>query len=362
MTRLRKSLLSTGLSVAFALVSNLAAAGQFTSNYIFGDSLSDQGNLAEYAGFNLPAPFFNNSFTNGPTAVSILSAGLGLSSRASLFVTGFRDTHGLGIAPGGTNYAFAGATAGNRVLPTGGIEGAARANLPQQVAAFGSTKATDAATALFTVFIGGNDVRTAAKTDDTGFVTDGVNAEIAAINALVLAGARNFLVVNVPDVGLIPEFTQESPQGQAQRATDDSILYNRLLATGLSNFNSDVNLKLFDLFAANNDFIANAASFGITNTTDPCYDVSGVFSGVKPSVTKACGATDPATGLALNINQFQYWDHIHPSAVVQAAFGARLLAAEIPEPASIALMLAGLAGVLVLQRRRPDASRAARLT
>lgn len=365
MVRFSKSIVSAGVSLAFALVSNLAAAGPFTSNYIFGDSLSDQGNLAEFYGHNLPTPFYNNSFTNGPTAVSILSAGLGLRSTASLFVTGFQDIHGLGIAPGGTNYAFAGATAGNKALAAGGIEGVNGANLAQQVNALKSTKPTDAASALFTVFIGGNDVRTAAKQNDTGFVTAGVNAEISAINTLIAAGARNFLVVNVPDVGLIPEFTQESPAGKAQLAHDDSILFNQLLAAGLAGFNSGVNLKLFDLFAANNDFVANAASYGISNTTDPCY--TNVNAGIAnpsapPTTTAACGGINPATGLAFKINQFQYWDHIHPSAVVQAAFGARLLAAEVPEPASIALMLAGLAGVIVLQRRRAAALTVARMS
>ena len=234
------------------------------------------------------------------------------------------------------------------------------ANLQSQVGAFLLSARTDITSSLFTVFIGGNDVRTSAHQNDLKFVNAGVRAELDSINTLIQAGAKNFLVVNVPDVGLIPEFTQESPAGQAALAHDDSILFNRLLAAGLAGFNSGVNLKLFDLYTANNDFVSNAASYGITNTTDACYTNTGVQI-VNPkapaTTTTACGGIDPVTGNARFIDQFQYWDHIHPSAVVQAAFGARLLAAEVPEPASIALMLAGLFGVAMLQRRRHRAAR-----
>ena len=101
MNRFNKSLAVIGTSLAVALVSNLAVAGPFTSNYIFGDSLSDQGNLADLYRHNFGnPPFYKDAFTNGPTAVAVLSAGLGLESRASLFVTGGQDIYGLGIAPG----------------------------------------------------------------------------------------------------------------------------------------------------------------------------------------------------------------------------------------------------------------------
>lgn len=344
-----------------ALVASPAAAGPYTANYIFGDSLSDTGNLAEALGHNFPnPPFYNDSFTNGPPAVSILSQGLGLAANPSLFVTGFVDAHGLGLPTGGTNYAVAGATAGNKILAgTTTTEGVPGANLPQQVGAFlAHSGSVASASALYTVFIGGNDVRTAAHQGDASFVTTGEATEIASIKALMAAGAKNFLVVNVPDVGLIPEFTQESPAGQAAAAHADSIAYDQMLnsdVTTLIASNPNDSFKLFDLYSANNAFIANAASFGITNTTDPCYTntSAGVASASAPATASAaCGGINPATGQATNINQFLYWDHIHPSAKVQAAFGAELLATVVPEPASFAVLGIGMAGLLAARRRR----------
>jgi len=49
------------------LLASVAAAGPFSSVFVFGDSLSDTGNLAEFQGANFPNPsFFNDSVTNGP--------------------------------------------------------------------------------------------------------------------------------------------------------------------------------------------------------------------------------------------------------------------------------------------------------
>ena len=64
-----------------------ARAADFSAEYVFGDSLSDNGNLAAaYRKFPNP-PSFNNSFTNGPVAVQLLAESLGFSANASLWLT-----------------------------------------------------------------------------------------------------------------------------------------------------------------------------------------------------------------------------------------------------------------------------------
>jgi outer membrane lipase/esterase len=55
------------------LAASAAGAAGFSAEYVFGDSLSDDGNLAAALGTNFPdPPSFDNSFTNGPVAVSAL--------------------------------------------------------------------------------------------------------------------------------------------------------------------------------------------------------------------------------------------------------------------------------------------------
>ncbi len=344
---------------AFVAFAGPASAAPFSADYVFGDSLSDNGNLADALGHNLPSPpFYHDSFTNGPTAVQVMAQLMGLTENPSLFPTGFQDTHGLGLTSG-TNYAVAGATAGT-LIPTSGApsQGVPGLNLGAQIGAFlASVGGVVPGSALVTVFIGGNDVRTAAHQGNTAYLTDGISAELAGIAQLIAAGAKNLLVVNVPDVGVIPEFTTYSPAGQAATATADSILYNTGLANGVATLaaaDSSANIKLFDLFSYNNSLIANAASLGITNTTQACYvsydgvtNTPATFLNINP----ACGPIDPATGQAANIGQFQYWDPIHPTAKFQQAIGDALYEFEVPEPPGMAIFGLGIAGLALMRRR-----------
>ena len=69
------------------------AAGAVPSNaFVFGDSLSDTGTLAEALGHNAPnPPSFHDSFTNGPVAAELLAKHCGLRANPSLWRTGFTD-------------------------------------------------------------------------------------------------------------------------------------------------------------------------------------------------------------------------------------------------------------------------------
>jgi phospholipase/lecithinase/hemolysin len=212
-----------GFCAAGALLSVPAAA--YDAEYVFGDSLSDNGNLAAAGGVNFPnPPSFDNSFTNGPVAVQLLAESLGLTLKAS-------DWLNAPSVPTGTNYAVAGATSAEAAV--GGFLGF---NLPDQVGAYSAyTSGMADPNALYVIMIGGNDVRDAALSGlgepaEENANDAGVEAEKVAISTLSGEGAKNFLIVNVPNVGLIPEFTQENPT-LAATATTLSQDYNSLLAS-----------------------------------------------------------------------------------------------------------------------------------
>ena len=100
-------------------------AAPYTAVYVFGDSLSDRGNLAEtgfeqvsvgkpMANYRVP-PSNHDSFINGLVAaqVQVQVQEYGLGADPSLFVTGFEDVNGLFsgasyVTDG--NYAVTGAT------------------------------------------------------------------------------------------------------------------------------------------------------------------------------------------------------------------------------------------------------------
>jgi phospholipase/lecithinase/hemolysin len=255
-------------------------------------------------------------------------------------VTNFEDPAGLFGGPSfvpGTNYAVAGATSSPAAT-----NGTAAISLPEQVGAFGLHEGGAAdPNALYVIMIGGNDVRDAALYDSSltapGAIMAGVQTELHAISTLSGEGAKDFLVVNVPNVGLIPEFTQDNP-ADAANATAYSISYDNQLYAGLKGLGLPTgdHLSEFDLFGFNANILQNAASYGLTNTTDPCF-ASTPFSAVS-----ATGCVPDGAGA--NIDSFVYWDDIHPTETVQALWAQGMLAA-IPEPSTWTMLLLGFAGI-----------------
>ena len=156
-----------------------AAAAPFSQLVVFGDSLSDIGNTAD-ATFDLfPGDYYyDDRFSNGPVFVEALSTGLGLGAPV-------RST------AGGNVFAYGGA----QTSGTGGLTGAFIRDIDEQVDQFLATRTADP-NALFVVFAGSNDL-----------VNGQTNANIPVANLaedigrLVAAGARNFLVPNLPSVG-----------------------------------------------------------------------------------------------------------------------------------------------------------------
>ena len=333
----RPSILALAAALASAPLVSAARAGDFSAEYVFGDSLSDNGNLAELLNVeglisgNFPnPPSYHDSFTNGPVAVAGLAKDLGLSLTPSLWVTGFKDPAGLFGGPSfvpGTNYAVAGALS---ATPS-----AASINLLSQVGAYSAYMSDHADPgALYVIMIGGNDVRDAAL-DGTGVgaVTAGVDAELAAISTLSGEDAKHFLVVNVPNVGIIPEFAQDNPT-LAASATAYSQLYDSELAAGLASLDPTLGagstLQAFNLYDFNANILANAASYGLTDTTDRCF----TDTPLSASTSSACGPD------AENIGGFVYWDDIHPTETVQALWAAGFSSA-VPEPSTWAMLLIG---------------------
>jgi phospholipase/lecithinase/hemolysin len=209
--------------------------------------------------------------------------------------------------------------------------------------------------ALYVIMIGGNDVRNVALEPAPGTgaaaITDGVNTEVAEITTLADEGAKHFLIVNVPNVGLIPEFAEDDPS-RAAFATQLSQMYDADLAKDLHILDptlaAGTTLTDFDLYNFNANILANAAALGFTNTTDPCFtDTPG-----SAAATTACGPD------GANVDHFLYWDDIHPTAPVQKMWAGGFESA-VPEPSTWAMLLLGFVGLGLTDYRRRAQARAA---
>lgn len=296
----RRSSLTALLTLSLLAPLGAWAQSGFSNLFVFGDSLSDNGNLATLPSYQyLHDSPFDNGFCNGERAVEVLGDSLGLAVEPSYAA--------------GTNYAVAGARA----------RGLTPIDLGAQVAGFLLGHSGSAPSdALYVVFIGGNDIRDARDTSDnttaSRYVKDAARAIDINLRLLINAGAKSIMVVNSPNVGAMPESMVSKKL--AQRATKMTTQFNSQLAARISQIEQDLGIDLvtFDLFDFFQTVLDNGQALGFTDKTDACYDSTNLVYLGDCSLDK--------------FDQYFYFDAIHPTARVQGRAG-RAFYAVVPEPA-----------------------------
>lgn len=353
----KKQVLATGVVLFSLLLPLEATAAEFNRIYIFSDSLSDQGNVfnvtrsANQLEPSLPIipaspPYFNGRYSNGPIWAEYLADSLGIVLTPS---TNLAVGAPITITPNGefgVNYFFNGATTTQSVNfafggATTGLGNAGNPRLPgilREIQAYtDDLKLADQSgdpNALYIVWgAGSNDV--AAGVLDPNIPAQNVSQGLTALYA---GGARNFLVVNAPDLGKTPRALDLDPRA-ADSLSQFSTGYNSNLTTylnGLSQTLEGVNIFSYDVDSLFQQAFADPAAFGLINVTEPCLTANSICS---------------------NPDEYLFWDEIHPTTAAHALtakFAALELQAEpIPEPSSGVgvLVLGGLSAVAVLKRK-----------
>lgn len=302
---------------AALLLSLLLACRPATAAYaelvVFGDSLSDTGNLASLTVIDFPWPYFDNRVSNGPLAVDVLAAQLGLSADASLHLV---------FADGGGNFAVDGARAA----------GDDPEDLVwQQQAHLARAGGTVIANALYVVMIGGNDLRDARNRDSSAAAEAVVDAAVASIrqllDTLLQLGAEKLLVVNAPDIGRIPETLEKAQQDPAivLRSTRLSQRFNALLGAEIATLRQlhGEALLEFDLFSYFKALLDNAVSYGFVNSEEGCFDPQSY------SFHPECFSLD-----GIRFDRFVFFDSIHPTAKTHELIGKALHDALQEQPAA----------------------------
>jgi outer membrane lipase/esterase len=264
--------------IAAGLVSGTmaAAAPSYDAIYVFGDSYCDVGNIYLATSGAVPAspPYFSGQFSNGPIWVEHVAGFLKLPMKPYL--------------AGGTDYAFGGAEVTAPVVTAEGTI----PDVPEQVALYLSKHGGKAdSKALYIIEGGGNDIlnATGGSADELGFkIATGI-----AESELLLrqAGARNFLIPNLFNVGLLP-----AGQANAKFASEASNATNSWLNTllALESFLEGVHILRLDVFDLINAVQTDSTHFGFTNVTAPC---------LNPLTNAVCGDPDHTF----------FWDVEHPT-------------------------------------------------
>jgi phospholipase/lecithinase/hemolysin len=298
------------LVLAIFYVAAVLSGAPFTSLYFFGDSLTDTGNVLK-ATSNLSrrtfglvpkqptAPYAEGRFTNGPVWAEHTAARLGNpddAAQAGMSMGVFGQVGGPG-----NNYAVGGAR-----TDEGGALGLLNILMPTGMATqvdFYLSRTGGAADpeGLYFLLGGGNDLRAAARVSDPAqrmLAAQRAGANIAySVRDLYLAGARNFALINSPDIGLIPETIGD---GLGAPGTDAAVQFNTwfgLYADYLRYSVPEFSLHYFDLFGLHHEL---AAQYGM--------------DAVRPCKSEPAGTCD----------QTLFFDSIHPTAWVHEVIGDRV--------------------------------------
>ncbi len=313
-------------SFALLLLSSALPARAFTQVIVFGDSLSDDGNVAhrtrDTVGFSYPSSNFNysdyrftNDFNTDPPAR--LYQGTWHEQLARTFL---QLPPGRNSLDGGTDYAFGGATTEegtqqrtiiNNPTPFGGGDYTITIdNIGKQINDYLATHRPDA-NALYVLWGGGNDL---FDDDSSANVVATANRVGGLIQRLARAGARNFLVPNVPPLGAVPSsFGDPTKVAELDAASYDyrNQLYTLIASTKstLAASGISINVYTLDVWLNTLRLLAEPRRYGLIDVIDP------------------------AQGQSVNPDQYLYWDDIHPTTAGHyqiAKQASRLLNGQIP--------------------------------
>jgi phospholipase/lecithinase/hemolysin len=225
---------------------------------------------------------------------------------------------------GGTNFAIGGATTG--VIPTDTVTQKLpnmQVQLEQYLQRSGFVVNPQTLVIVDGTTFGNNVKRVielisanpaAAATLPTAAVTQAATDIANLLNRLYAAGARNILLANATNMGLHPLVAAFGPS-VVGLATAMSNGYNGALAAqvipGTRAVSPGLNIYLVDFGSLSNQMRADPASFGLTNTTAPCYPF---FSAPTAPVCATPGT-------------YMWWDEQHPSATVHSVGAQRAFAA-----------------------------------
>jgi phospholipase/lecithinase/hemolysin len=264
--------LAVGLLVA-AISAPARAAGPFSEIVVFGDSLSDTGNLFVASGGAVAGPpYFEGRFSNGPVWVEVLAAELGLPAPAASLL-------------GGTNYAWGGAETGP------GVSSFATPNVGLQLESFLADRGGCTGDELIVLAAGSNDLLWQAPFGP-GHIVENLRKHILDI---VAAGGRTILVANSPVGG----------SGGAK--------LNELLDKELDKLDAkqEITILRLDMAAVQAAILLNPGDFGLTNVTDPACPGCGI----------GLPEPDAIDTLVPNPDEHFLWDLIHWTRVVHAVMG-----------------------------------------
>ncbi|MEO1761261.1 MAG: SGNH/GDSL hydrolase family protein [Cyanobacteria bacterium J06629_18] len=330
---MKKALTTAGFVIFSFMLPMKAIASNFSQFYVFGDSLSDTGNVFNASEGLVPPqpPYSEGRFSNGKIWVDFVGDEIGLIPTTFIPPQTNIPTEGVNFAIGGSSTGLDNALIPDPNLP--GILG--QVGLFTQNLQENSQQADP--NALYAIWGGANDYLFGNVTDPNQTVGNLSNA----IGSLAQAGAKNIAVFNLPDLGRIPFAT---PRGDEFSAglTQLTDAHNALLDQALNSFdeNSDVNIIPIDINSLFSRVVANPGEFGFSQ--DPAS--SCVIGFIGNIVDNCINPNGSFFSEAIDPNEFIFFDEFHPTSKSHRLVADATLSAikhkTVPEPSTIFSILA----------------------
>jgi phospholipase/lecithinase/hemolysin len=217
------------------------AAAAYTSIFVFGDSLSDAGNLFAKSGGKI------RSRTTSAATSATARPGWKICPRCwALAMKPFLTSND------GTNYVVGGAQTGITDINPPNPSSPIHIDFPDQINVFNLVDPNPVKGALYTLDIGANDIMNAlaefvggtiSLTEVNTVVSQAETNTIHSVGALFGLGARSLLFYEVPNLGLTPRFDGTALQSLASDLAES---FNVAVLKGLAPIESS-GLKVFTL-------------------------------------------------------------------------------------------------------------------
>jgi len=315
--------------LAFVLLLPFGSKAQvapYDSFYGFGDSLADVGNIFLGSGRTVPpsisphAAYFQGRFSNGPVAYEYLwerltghAPGAPGAIQPSLLVPILPPIGAVDFAYGVTGTGVLDPLPGGLFAP--GLQGQVDLFRTQLAGARPSEHA------LYAVFTGANDYLSPLIHRSTSEVVANIANSVAELYAL---GARDVIVMSMPDLGLGPLVGANRDQ-----LSEISKAHNKLLKVTLHKLSAE--LKGLNVIEVDPNRTLRHRLPSVINTTVPVLDVffpPAMFgsSGFRMS---QCISINPATcadvpTFSTPAPGYLFWDSVHPTTEIHELFAEEI--------------------------------------
>tara|TARA_R110002111_G_scaffold133871_4_gene199883 strand:- start:8052 stop:9536 length:1485 start_codon:yes stop_codon:yes gene_type:complete len=259
---------------------------------VFGDSLSDMGNLYRSHNGALPKspPYFNGHFSDGEIWVEHFSKHFNIPR----FLI--------------SNYAYGGASINQTWRPVYGLE--------KQIGQYLTWNPTADSSALYVVWIGSNDFVYGVSGSVDEAVANASNTVEAQLKLLIKNGAKNFLLPNLPNFAISPIAHEvdvhNNNEDYSHMLTTLASTYNKSLVKLISKLEEeypDVTFVSYDIYSLLDYAIINYKSLGFKNNIGRCNP-----NEVNDFSRKVCS----------NPYEYVFWDGLHPTSHTHAVLAKEI--------------------------------------